>query len=91
MKPLNDFVIVEPIERNDEIKQQFKHIVVQAPKNQGQPLKGFVRFISDELQDTQYKIGDTVVFKEDQPSGFKYDGVGYFALHHKQILGVINA
>lgn len=91
MEAKNNFVLIEPYNRNDifyeEIKKRSGLLV--KPKYQGAPDRGWVRSISKSINNPLYKVGDLVLFKQDVPDGFHYEGVGYLPVEHKNILAVL--
>lgn len=91
MQSHNQYVLVEPINQNDIKAQEIaeRSGLIYKPKYQGAPDRGYVRFISNEIKTPLYKVGDVVLFKNDIPDGFKYNGVSYLPIEHNQIMAVL--
>lgn len=84
--PLRDLVYVEP----DLIKQNktASGIIIQAPKRQGVPNTGVVRYIGPDV-DKDLKIGDKVVVNDANMRGFHVNGVAIVPLEQDKIIAII--
>lgn len=87
MEVLNNFILIEPINRQDELETKIKGFEIKRSGPQGQPVIGYVRFMDKNLK-VDFKIGDKVIFNEPHPDGFKHEGVGLIAVKEEQVLAV---
>lgn len=63
-------------------------LLIKEPKHEGAPIAGTITAIGDGV--TGLTIGSRVLFKEENPRGFKHEGKPYFALKPEQILAEVD-
>lgn len=90
LTPINGRIAVEPKLRSkdleDQLNKKIPGFVYQAPDGmEGLPDRGIVYKLPEDY-DGDLKVGDYVVFKEDKPKGYKWDGRTLFFLKPEQIV-----
>ncbi len=85
MRALNSYILVEPLDRDDELRE---FSVLSVPKSEfaGLPTRGIVKFVAKGID---IRPGQVVVFDEYNPSGFKWGGEKFLHIHEDKIRGVL--
>lgn len=86
MKALGDYVIIEPINKSDELNKGVDGLVIKT-QHEDQPNKGTIRFTGPDV--TKVKPGQVVVFDETVPRGFKDNEVGYLFVKEKFVIAIL--
>lgn len=85
LMPLRDGVFVEFQSRIEEMRRQYKDLVIPEPKHQGPPDEGYVIAVGSEAE---VKVGDYVYYKSENPFGFHWKGKKVIPITQKQILAI---
>ena len=98
LKPVNGYYFVEPIlqstAKTEELRKRAGKSGLLIPDHkpdntrhdfEGIPVMGTIRFVPDDA-DPGLTVGMTVVFNEQNPKGFKWEGMTLFPLKHDQII-----
>lgn len=88
--PIGDKVIIEPVLNSQLAAQDLKKrtgLILASPKHQGIPIIGDVVAIGPDVD--RCKVGDRVMFKEQSPRGFKWEGKGYIPTTNNHILALV--
>lgn len=86
LEPMPGFILIEPEDRQP--RQTASGILIKEPKFEGAPIAGRIYAIAGSGIPEGYaelKVGDRVIFKEEAPKGFKFEGKSLFALKPEQI------
>ena len=91
MKPINGYVLIEPITVRDKLAEDLSKIGLVAKEvgDGGTPNIGFVRYMDDKL-DVEFKVGDKVVFNEPTPDGFRTEQGGFIPVKVNKIQAIIH-
>ncbi|MBD5445955.1 MAG: co-chaperone GroES [Mycoplasma sp.] len=84
-KPIGERVLVE---RSEAETKTNSGIIIQTNSNE-KPAKGVIKAISDKVKD-DFKVGQTVAFKEYKGSEIKVNGKNYLVLEAEDILGIFD-
>lgn len=91
IKPAAEYILVEPITRGEQRRREIESrsaLLVPDPPAEGPPNMGVVYAIGSDIS-LDISVGETVVFREDSPKGFEWEGVKLFPLRAEQILAKI--
>lgn len=80
--PLPGYVIVEPINRGQELQSDF--LVLARPEYQGVPRMGVV-VAMPKIGEYEIALGDTVIFDIERPESFKLGKRGFLRVAVKNI------
>lgn len=83
MIALNDYVIVDPITRVDDLNEALTKLEIQT--EEGSPHKGVVVAKGDKCE-LEIAVGDTIVFDELHPRGFKHGDQGYLFIKSEFVI-----
>lgn len=104
LQPVGNHCIIEPVLRSDVVHQELKRRAQKSglfvsddagrPDNlkdkfEGVPCMGRLVKLPAGYSGS-LKAGNTIIFKEDSPRGFKHEGRKLMAVELKQVIGVIN-
>ncbi len=92
MEALNDYVIIEPKTRTDDLNASLANTGLEVNTTEGEPHKGVIRAVGPDVK-IAVQVKDVVVFDEAAPRGFKIDDKGYLFVRSKFViakLGVEN-
>lgn len=86
MITLNEYIVVEPIDREQEEQE---NLFLKAPDLgfYGIPNRGVIKFVQEGIG---LGVGETIIFDEYTPRGFKWNGEKYLPIHSSKVLGVIS-
>jgi len=93
IKPLSDYVLIEPIEEEKETKSG---IIIPETVEKERPEKGKIiavgpgkKLSSGKIMEMSVKKGDTVLFKKYGPDEIKVDDKEYLICREEDILAII--
>ncbi len=93
IKPLSDYVLIEPI---DEEKETKSGIIIPETVEKERPEKGKIiavgpgkKLSSGKIMEMSVKKGDTVLFKKYGPDEIKVDDKEYLICREEDILAII--
>ncbi|MDD3735265.1 MAG: co-chaperone GroES [Candidatus Pacebacteria bacterium] len=93
IKPLSDYVLIEPIEEEKETKSG---IIIPETVEKERPEKGKIiavgpgkKLSSGKIMEMSVKQGDTVLFKKYGPDEIKVDDKEYLICREEDILAII--
>ncbi len=91
LKPLNDNVIVKPIEAES---QTASGIIIPDTASKEKPRRGEVlavgpgKIVDGKRQEIGVKKGDVVIFSQYAPTEIKIDGVEYYVIGSDSLLAI---
>lgn len=100
--PVNGNFLVEPLLRTEAEKTELRERLAKSglvlptnagdPDNrtkfEGVPCEGFIRYLPEDYSG-ELTAGMHIVFREDNPKGFKHGGVTLFGIKADQIMAVV--
>ena len=99
---VNGNFLIEPVLRTEKEREELKDRLQKSglvmPESAGKsnnrdnfegvPSTGYIRYIPESYEG-ELKVGMFIVFEEQNPAGFKHEGVTLFALKDYQIVAVV--
>lgn len=80
IKPLGIHVLLEPLEE--------KSLIEMPNLSKGQAMKAIVRGIGSQVEESELKVGDTVIFRKYAPEEFELDGKEVYLIESQDLMGV---
>jgi len=85
--PLNNYIIVEPIDRDDSFNEELQNFSMPPSEYVGVPNIGVVKAVEENKY--SIKPGDKIIFDNPRPHGLWLDGTRLLPITLKEVRGLL--